>query len=285
MKKTFTFLALAVFAANVSSQVISQNAVKNLVEDGSVACAGPAGSGYTSDNFYTRAFTLADYGINYDYKITNVAFGVQLANKNFNVTLNLYNLVGTYPAGTKTLLSSVPVPVAAANNNDMVNTGTSLTQVIPAGGKFIVEVAHASDATGMEQFYMGTNSSAESKPSYIRSVACNISNPTTTSAIGFPDARWVMTITGVNNLGVTEIVNSKNLQVFPNPVKDILNIKMANNLKAESVELYDMTGRKVNATSAKSIEGVNVAGFSKGIYILKVKGSDGNMYIQKVLKD
>lgn len=286
MKRTFTLLAIAAFAANFSSQVITQNATPNTVTAGlSVACAGPEGSGYTSDNAYSRAFTLADYAITYDYKITNVAFGVENANKDFNVALNLYSLVGNYPAGTKTLLTSVPVAISTSSALTMVNTGTTLTQVIPTGSKFVVEVAHSSDATGLEQFYMGAGAGGETKPSYIQSTSCGIATPTTTGSIGFATARWAMTVTGVNNLGVTEIINSKDLQVYPNPVKDVLNFKLANNLKVETIELYSVAGQKVNTVNAKATEGVNVANFPKGTYILKVKASNGVVYVQKVLKN
>ena len=283
MKKTFTFLAMAAFAANFNAQVITQNSDPvTITALNSVAC-GTSGV-QTADNFYSRAFTLADYAITYDYKITNVAFGVETANSAFDVNVNIYNLVGTYPAGTKTLLATATVPVSTADALKLVNTGTNLTQVIPAGSKIVLEVAH--DGSGINQiFYIGSNSAAETKPSYIKSVACGIPNPVTTTSIGFATAKWVMTITGVNNLGVTEIINSKDLQVYPNPVKDVLNFKMANNLQVESVELYDMTGRKVNTVNAKAVKDVNVSSLRKGTYILKVKANDGKVYVQKVLKD
>lgn len=287
MKRTFTLLAIAVFAANVSSQVISQNATPNVVSaTGGVAC-GSAAAGSTSDNYYTRAFKLSDFGINYDYKITNVAVGVQTANKPFNIDINVYSLTGTYPAGTTTLLATAPIGVRTENAGTMVDTGTSLTQVIPAGSSFVLEVFH-DGAANVEQFYLGTNPGAQSGPSYLRSDACAILVPiaTGTGALGgFASAKWVMTVTGVNNLGVTEIINSKNLQVYPNPVKDVLNFKMANNLKVESTEIYDMVGKKVNSTNAKAIENVNVANLPKGTYVLKVKANDGNVYIQKIMKN
>lgn len=287
MKRTFTLLAIAAFAANVSAQVISQNANPGVVSTtGSVACGNQAG-GYTSDNYYTRAFNLSDYGINYDYKITNVAIGVQTANTNFNVTLNLYSLTGNYPGGTTTLLKSAPLAVSAANVGAMADTGTSFTQVLPASSKFVLEVFHDGEAT-TEQFYLGTNPGAQTGLSYLRSDACGLVAPIATGTgplANFASARWVMTITGVNNLGVTEIINSKDLQVFPNPVKDVLNFKMASNLQVETVELYDMTGRKVNTVNAKAVKDVNVSNLRKGTYILKVKANDGKVYVQKVLKD
>lgn len=286
MKRTFTILAIAALSATATSQVISQNAIPNtVVAGGAVACAAEDFS-FTSDNAYSRAWTLSDYGINYDYKITNVAVGVEEINGgDFDITLNLYSLVGTYPGGTKTLLNTAPISVVMGEDDlKMVSTLDGLTQLIPAGSKFVVEVFHDGSETG-QAFFMGTHPSAESKPSYIKSVDCGIPNPVTTTAIGFPTAKWVMTVTGVNNLGVTEIINSKDLQVFPNPVKDVLNFKMANNLQVESVELYDMTGRKLNTVNAKAIKDVNVSNFRKGTYILKVKANDGNVYVQKILKD
>lgn len=287
MKKTFTLLAIAAFASNVSSQVISQNATPSVVSTtGSVAC-GNSEAGSTSDNYYSRAFDLSEFGINYDYKITNVAFGVQTVSGPINATVNLYSLVGNYPGGTKTLLNSVNVPVTEANVGGMADSGTAITQLIPASSKFVFEVFH--DGTeNVETFYIGTNPGAQTAPSYLKSVACGIAVPVATGTgalANFGSARWVMTVTGVNNLGVTEIINSKNLQVFPNPVKDVLNFRMANNLKVESIELYDMTGKKVNTINAKATDGLNVSNFSKGIYILKVKGSDGVVYVQKILKD
>lgn len=282
MKRTITLLAMALFAANVNAQVISQNADQTtIIALNSVACGG---GGFTADNFMSRAFTLSDYAITYDYKITKVEFGVETATGPINVNVNLYSLVGTYPAGTLTLLNTKPVAVTPADALRIVGTGTALTQVIPAGSKFVLEVAYNGNSTS--GFYMGTNTSAESKPSYIKSVTCGIPNPVTTTAIAFPNAKWVMTITGENNLGITEVINSKNLQVYPNPVKDVLNFKMASSLQAESIELYDMMGRKVNSTAASKVStGINVAGYPKGTYVLKVKANDGKVYIQKILKD
>ncbi len=282
MKKTITFLTMALFAANVNAQIISQNADQTtIVALNSVAC-GAAGN--TADNFMSRAFTLADYAITYDYKITNIKFGVETATIPMNVDVNLYSLVGNYPAGTLTLLNTKQVAVTPADALKIVETGTTLTQVVPAGSKIVLEVAYNGNSTS--GFYLGTNTSAETKPSYIKSTTCGISNPVTTTSVGFPNSKWVMTIVGENNLGVTEIINSNNLQVYPNPVKDVLNFKMANSLKAESIELYDMMGRKVNSTAASKVStGVNMSNFAKGTYVLKVKANDGKVYIQKILKD
>lgn len=287
MKKIFTSLAVIALTANSFAQVITQSSNPTTVStSGSVAC-GNATAGYTADNSYTRAFKLSDYGINYDYKITNVAFGAQTVNSSFPVSVNIYSLTGTYPSGATTLLSGVDVPLTTANAGTVVNTGTLLTQVVPAGSSFVVEVFH--DGTGTtEQFYMGTNSGAQTGPSYLSSETCGLASPiaTGTGALAnFATARWVMSVTGENNLGVTEIINSRDLQIYPNPVKDVLNFKLSNGLKVEAIEIYDLTGKQVNVKNSKLVSSVNVSNLPKGNYILKVKADDGRVHIQKIIKD
>lgn len=286
MNKIFTSLAIAITAITANAQVISQNATPNTVSTtGSVACGNSAG-GYTSDNSYYRVFKLADYGINYDYKVTNVAIGVQTANADFPVEFSLSTYTGTFPNGSSSYLSGGMIEVGPSKMGGMADSGTSYTQVIPAGSTFVLEVLHDGQAN-TEQFYFGTNPGGQTGLSYLMSEGCGLTTPiaTGTGALaGFATAKWVMTITGVNNLGVTEIINSKDLQILGNPVKDILRFKFGNNVAAEGVEIYDMAGKVVKSTSSKSND-INVSGFAKGAYILKVKANDGKVYIQKIIKD
>lgn len=289
MKKIFTSLAVVGLTAMSFGQVITQSASQTVSATGSVAC-GNSALGYTADNSYYRAFKLSDYGINYDYKITNISFGVQTANAAFPVNVRVHNLVGAFPSGTTTLLANSNVNITAASAGTVVNTGTGLTATLAAGSSFVVEVFH--DGTGTtpaQTFYMGTNSGAQTGPSYISSQTCSIATPTATGTgalAGFASARWVMSITGENaTLGVTEVINSRQLQIYPNPVKDVVNFKMSDGLKAESVEIYDMTGKKINVNSSKMISSLNVSQLSKGNYILRVKADDGKVHIQKIIKE
>lgn len=299
MKKIFTSLAVIALTANSFAQVITQNATPDTVNaTGSVACSSSNQTTgvtyYSADNSYTRLFKLSDYGINYDYKITNVAFGVQRATMPLDVTVNLYTPNGAYPAGTLTQLSSATVNVTTANQGGMVDTGTTLTQVIPSGSSFVVEVFHdgtdsyANDGIPGEIFYMGTNAGAQTGLSYLKSETCSLASPiaTGTGALAsFATARWVMTVTGENNLGVTEIINSRDLQIYPNPVKDVLNFKLSDGLKIDAIEIYDLSGRQVNVPNSKLVTSVNVSSLAKGNYILKVKANDGKVHIQKIIKE
>ncbi|WP_326985247.1 hypothetical protein [Chryseobacterium sp. MP_3.2] len=98
-------------------------------------------------------------------------------------------------------MKNVQVPVTPADALKIVNTETTLTQIIPAGSQIVLEVAYNGNSTF--GFYLGTNTSAETKPSCIKSATCGLTTPVTTASIGFANSKWVMTITGENNLGVT----------------------------------------------------------------------------------
>lgn len=285
MKKIFTGLAVAFLSSSSYAQVITQSGSNTVTAATSVACA--ASGVETKDNAYSRAFKLSDYGINYDYKITKIAFGVESANKPMVVNARVYKLdSGTYPTGPTTLLSSATVNVTAANNLGIVDTGTAYSQVIQNGTSFVVEIFHDGTGTG-ELFYMGANSGTQTGPSYLKSATCGVTTPvaTGTGALASFPAKWVMTITGENFLGVTEIINSRQLQIYPNPVKEILNFKMDKGLNVESVEIYDMSGKLMPLKTSRLATSVNVSGLAKGNYILKVKGDDGQIHIQKMIKE
>jgi len=316
MKKILLSMLPFAVAGFVNAQVITQNSTPNTVAaTGSVSCASGATSTdyYTADNSYLRLFKLSDYGINYNYRITNIAFGVQLASRTisgsstdvggtFPVEVWLYTTTGTTPnyanmtsvSGTNPLTT---VNVSSANNGAMVNTGTSVNQVIPAGSNFVVEIWHDGNtghdgtaADPFERFYMGTHAGAQTGTSYLMSETCGLTTPTATGSgalAGFASARWVMTITGQNStLGTTEVINSRDLQIYPNPVKDILKFNFTNNLKSESIEIYDMNGRVITSiANNKNVNEVNMSSYTKGNYVLRVKASDGKVYIQKIIKE
>lgn len=312
--KKILFSVVVLATGIINAQVITQNSTPNtVVATGSVACASGATSTnyYTSDNSYMRLFKLSDYAITYDYRITNIAFGVQLASRTlsgsstdiggtFPVEVWVYTTASTTPTALTSVSGTNPlttVNVSSANNAGMVNTGTTVNQIIPAGSNFVVEVWHDGDtdkdgttAAPFERFYMGTHPSAQTGPSYLSSETCGITAPiaTGTGALaGFASARWVMTVTGQNaDLGTTEVINSRDLQIYPNPVKDVLRFKFGNNLKSEGIDIFDMNGRVITSISnSKNVNEVNLSSYTKGTYILKVKASDGKLYTQKIVKE
>lgn len=289
MKQIFTSLITALFTATIYSQTtITQNQVPNTVIAGSSLSCN-SGS-YTRENFYIRAFRLEDFGITSDFTVNNIAFGVESVNGTFPVEVNLYELTGGISTGTLTQLGTTNVNVSPANNLGMANTGTTLSGLIPAGKSFVVEIHHnGADVTPKQSFFMGGNSGGQSGPSYFVAPPCGINIPTATGTgplASYPQIQWVMTITGQTAaLGVTEIINSPDLQIFPNPVEDILKFRFSNNLKSEAIEIFDMNGRVITSIqNNKNVNEVNMHSYPAGNYILKVKGSDGKLYVKKLIK-
>ena len=96
--------------------------------------------------------------------------------------------------------------------------------------------------------------------------------------MGFGILNFGNTLTA--SLGTNENATKTSIAIFPNPVKSSFTISTSERIN--SVELYDVLGRKVKTlTNAKtnSIEGVG-----KGIYFVKVK-TDKNEYIEKMIKE
>lgn len=69
------------------------------------------------------------------------------------------------------------------------------------------------------------------------------------------------------------------IKIYPNPVKDILNIKINGDI--QKAELYNHEGKKIKETNQKSI---NVSSLPQGIYLLKVTDVNNHTGTQKILK-
>lgn len=82
-----------------------------------------------------------------------------------------------------------------------------------------------------------------------------------------------------STLNASELVKEKELTIFPNPVKNILNIVTAADII--STEIYDNLGRFIVKSSQKSIK---VEDFPKGTYYLKIQ-TKNKVYYEKFLKE
>ena len=71
----------------------------------------------------------------------------------------------------------------------------------------------------------------------------------------------------------------KDVKIYPNPAKDFINITSKQQIN--SVEILDQSGKRISESKELKI---NVSNLSKGIYILKIKFSNGSSSIQKLIK-
>ena len=76
------------------------------------------------------------------------------------------------------------------------------------------------------------------------------------------------------------------LSVYPNPVKDMVNISAAGGVR--SMELYSSTGKRMAISIAPGSGGsnttLNMATLAKGIYFLHITTMDGKTRITKLVK-
>jgi hypothetical protein len=80
-------------------------------------------------------------------------------------------------------------------------------------------------------------------------------------------------------MGVENIKKST-INIYPNPVKSILNIKTDDKIK--TIELYDEIGRKVKNLSKSNV--INLENLSKGIYYLKIQ-TEKSSSVEKIIKE
>lgn len=77
--------------------------------------------------------------------------------------------------------------------------------------------------------------------------------------------------------------NFTNFKVYPNPAKDIVTLKSANNFQVISAEIFDLNGRKVFETPVVN-ETISVQSLAVGTYILLARDSEGTLSTHKLIK-
>ena len=226
---------------NLLSQTITHSASQNILAGNAVACS-PDGGVTTSLNQYLRTFTLTDFGIFGDFDVTEVAFGVEnlTGTVDRDVTVNLYTL-DTLPFtyANLTLLGTATQSVAPQS---LAIVNVPVTGSVPAGSTLVVEVdpGDLSDEAG---FFIGSNTSGETAPSYLASDSCGIANPTPFGAIGFT-VHVVMNVTG--EAGAVDCGTPGDAWFDVDPQ---LGTVAADGTQAVSVE-FDSTGLAAGAYSA-----------------------------------
>ncbi len=89
-------------------------------------------------------------------------------------------------------------------------------------------------------------------------------------------------------IGMDEITvssaNEPSLSVFPNPAQNAINLSIsgAKNWQAESVLLFDLTGRLLLQEDYRKT--IDVSGLPPGMLIIKVVGQDGKQLISRIIK-
>jgi hypothetical protein len=99
-------------------------------------------------------------------------------------------------------------------------------------------------------------------------------------AIGFPDAHHMINLVVDESLSVGDQLSEVS-SIYPNPMTDVLNIKVPANVEITKATLYDILGKDTGIKASNAT--MNTAGLTAGIYMLKVETSAGT-FTQKVIK-
>ncbi|MFC3161514.1 S8/S53 family peptidase [Chryseobacterium arachidis] len=153
--------------------------------------------------------------------------------------------------------------ISVYNDATLVVNGTSIATPIAAGGVACLIQAF----TTMNRDMMRTR---------LRETASLF--PNHTDQMGFGILNFGKFYNNV--LSTSELVKKNSVAIFPNPVKNILNI--ATDLEVLSLEVYDNLGRLI--TKVNHQKSVKVEDFAKGVYYLKIQTMD-KIYYEKFIKE
>ncbi len=153
--------------------------------------------GITAENSWWRAYDLAPLALPAGLAIKSVRFGIEkITGTSVPITARIYRQTsGTFPGGTRVLLAS-----QTANFAPQVGTFQTINFSTPAAAAptdvLIVEL-YCPDQLGTGAgFFIGSNASPETGPSYISAAACGFPNPTDLADVGFPDDNIHLSING-----------------------------------------------------------------------------------------
>ena|GEM_PF-2579149 len=80
-----------------------------------------------------------------------------------------------------------------------------------------------------------------------------------------------------------ENLNRSSIKIFPNPARESFSLKL-NNIDKVSVKIYNYLGKLVfDKKNIVDNSEININGFSKGIYLVKVIDNNQDTYLSKLI--
>ena len=75
------------------------------------------------------------------------------------------------------------------------------------------------------------------------------------------------------------------VKTYPNPVQDIINIKISGSNKIEAIKILDLKGSELYIDESKTKESfINTSFLSSGVYLLYIKTDNGST-TRKIIKE
>ena len=114
-------------------------------------------------------------------------------------------------------------------------------------------------------------------------------SPAGQASLLIQDAKWgVWYSTGVRTVGVKEGSAKNKIHIYPNPTASKVSIQLSGfNQDDGKIELFDISGKKLSSNIFKSKQAeseIDLSGYSKGVYLLKVSNSKATATMQVIRK-
>lgn len=162
---------------------LTQNTSSVALASAGVAC-NPGG-----DNAFYRVYDLTALGYTNDLILNNIKFSVQSSAADRLVTVSAYTLTGALTDANLTLLGSTTV--TATTSTSIIDYTAAMGGLIVPGGSTLV-LSYAVASSPNNAFIPGANAAGQSAPVFIKAVDCGIAQPTSFTAVGFPNVHVIL---------------------------------------------------------------------------------------------
>src|SRR5262249_50984849 len=152
-----------------------------------VACQNVT-TGVTFENSYYRTFPLTDFGVTTPFSVTSVSFAVERATAGTGASQPAELRIGTY-AGTLNASSfalsqltqlaraTIAIPNDATTLTTPISAFTPATVTVAPDAVLYAELLIPDGTAVGNTFYIGSNDSTETHPSYLRAPDCQLLSP------------------------------------------------------------------------------------------------------------
>lgn len=221
------------------------------------------GSAFTLKNISIPVISLGGVPVTYNvkvYKDANNMPGEEIA--------SFSNLT----AVTQSIIQDISYTYLVYSSALDMGEGTPLE----GGNKYWIAIS-ASPTTEDQPLYWGGSDTSETEPMYQSTDGGN------TWAVVEGAFDGVFTITGIceENLGINE-PGTFEFTYFPNPVKNILNIK--SEYAIQSVSVFNLNGQKIMENLKTANGQIDISPLVTGTYIVRVTLENGQIETFKILK-
>ncbi len=186
---------------------------------GSVACNA---GGFHTNNSYWRAYDLSSVCLSGPLTINSVQFGIELADANGTgttqpVSVRVYTSAGAFPGGVRTLMATQTVQIPDQTLG-LFNVVLTTPPTVAANSILVLELFTPDGRAPLNnRFFIGSNPSAQTGPSYISAADCGIANPTDLATVGFPNMHIILNANGATSgpSPITQIAGLPSGSTFP----------------------------------------------------------------------